>query len=144
VCIGSKHKDHCGIALKYATKAFAGKAPEEIENLMRIATSIASGTHTTHFKNGGGVKPDQAEVGDENATEVASLATATSDKFLRYISVPMRLDALYNSELTISKYVDFWVQIYWLYIMQLHQQTFTQRSNRPCSGSVVEIAYKLP
>ena len=79
VCVGAKSKDQCTIALQFASKAFSGKIPEELESLLRNASVIASGEKADSRQN-----QDKYEKSQDLEVEISFLVGATSDRYLRY------------------------------------------------------------
>ena len=85
ICATTKNKDQCSIALQFASRAFAGNIPEELESLVRTAVQIASGETKSNIADKRR-REDQAENNEDKHGGIESLVGATSDRFLRYHS----------------------------------------------------------
>jgi hypothetical protein len=84
VCVGAKSKAQCAIALQFASRAFSGAVPEELENLVRAATGIASDCVETN-KDANNSKSAKKKKCEEEETNCKSLIGATPDRYLRYV-----------------------------------------------------------
>ncbi len=87
--MGAKSKAQCAIALQFASRAFSGIVPEELENLVRVATGIASDS-VEKYKEKNNSKSTLATKPEEDEPNCNSLIGATPDRFLRYLQILAR------------------------------------------------------
>ncbi len=81
--MGAKSKAQCAIALQFAFRAFSGVVPEELDNLVRVATGIASDS-VEKYKDANNSKSAKTMKHDEEETSCNGLIGATPDRYLRY------------------------------------------------------------